>query len=286
VPPHKDAALFQQAVSYTAAQTQFAPKLIEKDYFCSVVLEYLASTSPSLVFRGGTCLAKVHAGFYRLSEDLDFVIPAAADLNRTKRAELAKRVGEDVEALPGRIPALRIVGAWTGARNSTQYIAVLGYTSLLDEQQERIKIEVSLREPLLEAAVDALAQTILLDPVSGDALINQIASRCLSMREAYAEKYRAALTRREIAIRDFYDVDHACRKLGLPPDNAELVGLVRRKLAVPGTDPVNVSPGRLEVLRQQLESQLRPVLRNKDFTEFVLERAVDAVKQMAARATS
>jgi predicted nucleotidyltransferase component of viral defense system len=42
-----------------------------------VLLEYLAAVDEALVFKGGTCLAKVYADFYRLSEDLDFVIPMA-----------------------------------------------------------------------------------------------------------------------------------------------------------------------------------------------------------------
>lgn len=31
---------------------------------------------------------------------------------------------------------------------------------------------------------------------------------CISKIEAFAEKFRAAMTRREVAIRDFYDIDH------------------------------------------------------------------------------
>ncbi len=283
---HKDADLFREAVNYTAAETAFASRLIEKDYFCSVLLEYLASPIDALVFRGGTCLAKVYAGFYRLSEDLDFVIPMPVDSGRAERRARARGVREALPVLPGDIPAFRVVDPWTGANNSTQYVTVLGYTSLLNQQQETIKIEVSLREPLLMPVLDAPAQTIMLDPISGNPLLDPVVSRCLSMPEAYAEKYRAALTRHEIAIRDFYDVDHAFRRLGVIPDDAELVGLVRQKLAVPGTGPVDISHSRLAVLRQQLGSQLKPVLRDKDFEGFELDRAVEVVTRMAAQLTS
>jgi len=71
---HEDVALFREAVRFTAAETRFAPRLIEKDYLCSVILRHLVPAAPALVFRGGTCLAKVHLGFYRLSEDLDFLV--------------------------------------------------------------------------------------------------------------------------------------------------------------------------------------------------------------------
>lgn len=101
--------------------------------------------------------------------------------------------------------------------------------------------------------------------------------------EAFAEKFRAALSRRQVAIRDFYDLDYANRKLLLKHDDEQMVGLVRQKLAIPGNEPVNTSEQRLSELRQQVEAQLRPVLRENDFREFDLERAFRIVSNMAAR---
>ena len=65
--------------------------------------------------------------------------------------------------------------------------------------------------------------------------------------------------------------------------SATLVKLVRRKLAVPGNAPVDVSAHRLAALRQQLEPQLKPVLRAGDFAEFDLERAFGTVADMATK---
>jgi hypothetical protein len=86
-----------------------------------------------------------------------------------------------------------------------------------------------------------------------------------------------------VAARDFFDLDYAVRKLGLQPDNAELVPLVRQKLAVVGNAPVDVSERRLRELRQTAEPQLRPVLRPSDFAEFDLPRAFRLVADMAAK---
>ena len=58
---------------------------------------------------------------------------------------------------------------------------------------------------------------------------------------------------------------------------------VRQKLAVPGNEPVDVSDQRLAALQQQVQSQLRPVLRAKDFAEFDLGRAFQIVAEMAAK---
>jgi len=60
---HKDLSLFREAVNFTTVETEFASRLIEKDYFCTVLLAYLAAIDDRLVFKGGTCLAKVHADF-------------------------------------------------------------------------------------------------------------------------------------------------------------------------------------------------------------------------------
>jgi len=85
---HEDPVLFREAVSFTSAETRFLTRLIEKDYFCTILLEYLAANVGRLVFKGGTCLAKVHADFYRLSEDLDFVIPVSISTSRSERRDL------------------------------------------------------------------------------------------------------------------------------------------------------------------------------------------------------
>jgi predicted nucleotidyltransferase component of viral defense system len=276
-----DPDFFRAAVNFTAQRTGFAARLIEKDYFCSVLLEYLASASKDLVFKGGTCLAKVYAGFYRLSEDLDFVISMSTNAKRTDRSKQAGALKHALADMAAQLPAFRMVQPLTGANNSTQYIAAVGYTSRASGQSETIKFEVGLREPLLTAVQTELANAILLNPVSDRTLLNPISLRCISKMEAFAEKFRAALTRRDVAIRDFYDIDYALRKLDLPIEDREFIRLVRQKLSVLGNPQVDVSQPRLEILRQQLEGQLRPVLREKDYSDFDLERAIQTVIGMA-----
>jgi predicted nucleotidyltransferase component of viral defense system len=279
---HQNPALFREAVNHTAAATGFSSRLIEKDYFCTVLLQHLAEAGCALVFKGGTCLAKVHAGFYRLSEDLDFVIPTPVDALRAERSRRAAASKTAVAGIGERLPGLRVITALTGANSSTQYICVIGYASLLRRQDETIKVEVGLREPLLTATIQGEVQTLLLDPFSGSQLAPVLMMPCISRPEAMAEKLRAALSRREVAIRDFYDVDYAVRELNLRVLEPELLGLVRQKLEVPGNDPIDVSPGRLAALQLQLEAQLKAVLRARDFAEFDLDRAFATVAEVAA----
>ena len=55
-------------------ETKFPPELLEKDYHLTRILHRISEKKiESLAFKGGTCLNKCYLGFYRLSEDLDFV---------------------------------------------------------------------------------------------------------------------------------------------------------------------------------------------------------------------
>ena len=279
---HEDAVLFREAVGFTAAETGFAARLIEKDYFCTVLLAYLsAAAGAELVFKGGTCLAKVHSELYRLSEDLDYTISVPVDAKRKERSSRVESVKTALNGLKRAIPAFQVIDALKGANRSTQYLAGVAYSSLLSEQKETIKIEISLREPLITPAVNGEAQTLLRNPITNKPLVSPISLPCIAKTEALAEKFRAALSRREPAVRDFYDIDHAVRKDGLQPESTAFVEQVRQKLAVPGNDPVDVSRERLAALRQQVEPQLRSVLREEDFSEFDLYRAFDIGVTMA-----
>ena len=278
---HEDPEFFEAAVSFTAKETTFSPRLVEKDYFCTALLEYLATVGNTFVFKGGTCLAKIHADFYRLSEDLDFVVSMPVDSSRSERSKMAKGLKDIVNALPDRLPGFRVVEPLTGANNSTQYNAMIGYHSQIVEKEETINVEVGLREPLLLPPEAGMAKTLLLNPATAKPLNQPLVLNCMSKKEAFAEKFRAALSRREAAVRDFFDLDFAVRQLGLQPKDGGLIELIRKKMAVPGNDRVDVSENRLTTLHRQLESQLRPVLRARDYAEFNLERAFRIVKDVA-----
>lgn len=279
---HEDVALFREALRFTAAESGFVPRLIEKDYFCSVLLAYLSKEAgDELVFKGGTCLTKVHSELYRLSEDLDYTIPVAADTPRPERSKQVEPVKVALSRLNKAVPEFRVIETLKGANKSTQYVAVVAYSSMLGQQQETIKIEVSLREPLLVRVIDGAARTVLRNPLTNNPMVMPFPVRSIDKIEALAEKFRAALSRREPAIRDFFDIDYAVRKGGLRPDEAVFIAQVGLKLAIPGNDPVDVSARRLAALRRQVEPELRPVLRDRDFSEFDLDRAFEIGVRMA-----
>lgn len=279
---HEDPALMREALEYTANSTEFDARLIEKDYYCTVALAHFAvATAQQCVFKGGTCLAKVHVGFYRLSEDLDFTIPMPVDAKRTHRRKMTDELKAAFNAVPNALGGIRIAEPLRGFNDSTQYAGTLAYKSVLTGKEETITIEAALREPLIMKPAVIEARTMLLDPLTGEALVGNVLVACIVKEEAFAEKFRAAATRREVAIRDFYDLDHASRNGIIDLMDAQVVTLIRKKLAVPGNDPLNLSADRLVELRAQLEPRLRPVLRQKDYDAFDLDRAFALVLQVA-----
>ncbi len=57
---HRDNDLFRDAIRFTAIETGFSERLIEKDYYCSAVLADLSTSGTGVVFKGDTSLSKVH----------------------------------------------------------------------------------------------------------------------------------------------------------------------------------------------------------------------------------
>jgi predicted nucleotidyltransferase component of viral defense system len=70
---------------------------VERDYILNHFLAHVSSGPGSLVFRGGTALARVYWPDFRLSEDLDFITPGS---------------GEDIEDIERR--AVRLAQMTTG----------------------------------------------------------------------------------------------------------------------------------------------------------------------------
>ncbi len=279
---HEDAELFRDALRFTATETGFSERLIEKDYYCSVALADLAAAQLPLAFKGGTCLSKVHGGFYRLSEDLDFGLSTPVDASRSERCRRIAPFKSHLHGIERRGGVFRIAEPLRGFNNSTQYAARLAYRSSVTGQDDFIKIEVSVREPIVDPASQLPARTLLTDPFRRTIVVSPFPVVALSCCEASAEKLRAALTRRDPAVRDFFDLEHAFRAGSTHVHQTELLAMLRRKLLIPGNKPVDVSPAKLNQLRAQLLTELRPVLRSDDYDRFDLEQAFRRVAALAA----
>jgi predicted nucleotidyltransferase component of viral defense system len=151
----------------------------------------------------------------------------------------------------------------------------------LTEEAARIKIEVGLRETPLMPPVQMKARTLLLNPFTRKSLVPDIDLTTLSMKEAIAEKLRAALTRLEPAIRDFFDIDYLASHHHLDLTDRHLITLLTDKLKVPGNSPIDLSPARKQKLKIQINTELKPVLRSSDYESFNLDRAFEIAARMS-----
>ena len=128
----------------------FSARLIEKDYYCTLVLADLSDRfERALVFKGGTCLSKVHAQFFRLSEDLDFSIATPSDASFSDRRRAAAPINAHFSSVPDRLTCLELAERFAGHNRSKQYNGRLAYRSAITGDREFIKVEVSLREEII-----------------------------------------------------------------------------------------------------------------------------------------
>jgi predicted nucleotidyltransferase component of viral defense system len=165
--PHDtDVDIFRESLSYSEGVTGFTASLIEKDYYCSLILHHIFERMTPLVFKGGTCLSKVYVDFYRLSEDLDLVIPVSVDTPRNQRRSKMDPIKGIFDELPALVPGISVSRPFRGHNESRQYIGYLEYPSAVMDKKERIKIEIGIREPLLLSSVTGETRTIVVNPFS------------------------------------------------------------------------------------------------------------------------
>ena len=236
----------------------------------------------NLVFKGGTCLSKVYAGFYRLSEDLDFAISIPVTARRRERREAIAPIKEYLADISKRLPTVGIARPLNGHNDSRQYEATLQYVSTTGEY-ETVKIEVAIREPIIESTIfPSIGRTLLRHPVPKGTPETNLSLRVMSLHETYAEKIRAALSRRSPAIRDIFDIAEAVRAERLDLFETKFLDLVRQKLAVPGNPMIDINEAWRKSLTDQLETRLKPVLRSADYSKFDFVHAFSEIEKLMA----
>jgi len=276
---HNDREIFITSIENAAIRYGFSNRLVEKDYYCSLILGYLyQQNKEEIIFKGGTCLNKVYAGFYRMSEDLDFSISTEIDSKRSQRRRMIEPYKGIVALIEKTVPELTMSQPLKGYNNSNQYVSYLEYKSVVTGTSERIKIEIGLREPSLDIPVTMKADTLIEDPFSGEKI--DLTVTCMSLQEVYSEKVRAALTRREPAIRDFYDIWYAVNHELIDEEDKKFISLINKKLSVPGTDVPSISNEKEIILQRQIETELKTVLRPNDFKGFQLEEALHIIEKI------
>lgn len=273
------------SITHSATSTGFAASLIEKDYYCSLILKHIYDHDflrDHLIFKGGTLLAKCYLPFFRLSEDLDFAVVNELCQERKDRRKLADAIRAIIPDLLAE-SGFREASVFRGFNESRQYNAVFAYNSVTIPE-DTIKFEVGFRGDLMLAPERRPLQTLLRNPFNPQlAQFPVFDALVLSSQEAYAEKVRAALSRQKPAIRDFFDVA-AIAESGFDLIDPDFVALVARKLAADSGAQIDLTKSKQILLKERIATELQGVL--KAGSLFFLEKSWSILETLAEKVSA
>jgi predicted nucleotidyltransferase component of viral defense system len=274
-----DKTALRDLVFAIAGRTKFRPAIIEKDYYLTIILNNINEhLSERIVFKGGTLLNKIYLSYRRLSEDLDFTHDGKAGLEtRSKRSMAIAPIRESMGSFLESLGLHSDCPHGQGFNNSTQYVFVAKYPSFVTGKDETVEIEVSLRQPPLAETICTPVHHFFQDPFSGEDLLPRNRIRSLSFDEAVAEKLKAAITRQDITIRDYYDLWQIAL-MGFEFPRETFIELFKKKLAEERyigdfRHVFGRSPEEIRQIRRQVQTDLLPVIRAGD--EFDIDAVFD-----------
>jgi predicted nucleotidyltransferase component of viral defense system len=285
---HNDREEFYRILERTSAQTGFTLRLLEKDYYITIVLSKINELSTNLVFKGGTALSKVYYSYYRLSEDLDFTLKLPDEKStRTTRRNAIKPIKNSLRDFLKQFGMNIENVEKAGHRESTQYIYYFDYDSVVLGKKESIKLEIGLRKnPILAPQIRKVKHKFL-HPFTGKPLFEAGFVFCLDLKELVAEKLRAAATREIITGRDFYDLGFLFRE-GFNFKDKELLELFKRKLEEDGFSSdlkrYRINLGRtdreIDEMKARLNDELFSVLTIEEQKTFDIERVIGQLNKV------
>ena len=237
----------------TAKSNGFDIYRIEKDFYLTVFLILISREYPELIFKWWTCLNKIYYDYYRLSEDLDFV--HIADTWRNQRKKILESYKKSFSHLFWDL-WFNLSSERTKYNENQQWIFNFEYKSIIDRSAHKIKIDIRIEKRLLKPTAEENIIAIYQDPISEQAFFQNHTIQVMNLDEIFAEKIRAALTRTEPAIRDFFDI-HYAKQNWFDFDNIK--DLINNKL-----EEVNhkyTIDNMFDELKRQIKTELEPVLK-------------------------
>ncbi len=262
-----DRERLEKIIPFIAEKYNFRLETIEKDYYLTLVLNSVEShLSDKIVFKGGTLLNKIHLNYHRLSEDIDFTYFNPEGLQtRSNRSRVITPIREKMPELLKLLELKSKKPEGEGFNNSTQYVFNISYPSFISGRDENIKLEISLRQTPIDKPVYNVITHFYKDPFTGDDLIPKNKILSLTLNEAVAEKLKAAITRKDVAIRDYYDLWFILEaKFDFKDGHFSSIfkkKLKEEKYRADYTHNFGLDQKTIELLHRQIETELIPVIR-------------------------
>ena len=233
---------------------------LEKDFLLTLVLIKFWEKYSDLIFKWWTCLNKIYFPYFRLSEDLDFVLNDE-NIWRTARKTLLKKYEVDfVEVL--WILWLKLQTWRTKFNEHKLSMFSFEYKSIIDRSIQTIKIDISMKHNLVLETKQWEIKAIFKDIIFEENIFWKHFIKTMNLKEMIAEKLRASLTRKTPAIRDFFDIWYIKNNSKFDFNDSEFKKIVEFKLK-----EVNFEYSleeNYDLLVKQIETDLKPVL-NEEF---------------------
>lgn len=211
---------------------EISESTIEKDFYLTLLLNEISrnieenkdSLFSKLVFKGGTLLTRVHLGYHRISEDLDFTYLENKKLNKLSAKQRKKAISNTTDKLAEEINKVskRFNLNFSTNKADKRYCKVMDrkkvyifkiYYNPIYGAEEFIKFEVNFNDELIYPILFEDIKHLFDDEMVKDLefvenLKIQIKKNipCYDLREIAGEKIRAILTRPTIKERDLLDL--------------------------------------------------------------------------------
>ena len=254
--------------------SNFDKEKFEKDFYLTVLLNRITREIPEITFKGWTCLNRIYYPYFRLSEDLDFSISIEDPLVDTngKRQKFAYHMRDKMKEICKIMDRTlddddhhHKKAQWSKLLKTKDYTYlkyVLTYISIFSQKEQTIKIEVTYTNKQHIPWQDWAIHSIFIDPILEEPIFEAIDIKCLSLEEMMAEKIRAALTRQNPAIRDFFDIRYVKNQWF---DFSTIQDLIAHKIEE--SEGWYTIDGYYDVLKEQIKTDLEPVL-GKEYPDF------------------
>jgi len=224
----------------TAGVERVQPWTVEKDFFLTRLIWGLAQAhGDRLLLKGGTCLYKVDLRYRRMSEDIDLTIPGLGTRYQGTNAVEIDKVARSLRDL-GPVVGTELLN-FDGERSERGAHAIweVRYpSSFLPPDKAIITVEAGIRmvyRPVRRA------QLLQLIPRYIAAGYDSAFCWALDFVEVRAEKVRAAFTRDEPEIRDFFDLG-VLWESGAEMGSEDFIELVDQKLNEVGSRRLSQQP--------------------------------------------
>ena len=158
---HEDKKQFSHIINRVSYQTGRMGKMIEKDYYVTMILRLLSSKMPFVVFKGGTSLSKCYKVISRFSEDIDVTVDQ--NLSQGQKKKLKYGIVDAIQQMGLEILNLNETRS---RRDYNRYI--VAYESVLPKLNETVQPVIYLETSFTNIAFPTVIMPV--DSMIGDML--------------------------------------------------------------------------------------------------------------------